>query len=54
MTPVMAHKTDISTKVSRLREFVLREKRMPGYNEMLTIDQDVTLVAHGGMVTIGE
>ena len=33
----MARKTDITTKVSRLREFVIREKRMPGYNEMLTL-----------------
>jgi repressor LexA len=33
----MPRKTDISTKVSRLREFVVREKRMPGYSEMLTL-----------------
>ncbi|MDP6491355.1 MAG: transcriptional repressor LexA [Kiritimatiellia bacterium] len=33
----MPRKTDIATKVGRLREFVLREKRMPGYSEMLTL-----------------
>ena len=33
----MPRKTDIAAKVSRLREFVLREKRMPGYSEMLTL-----------------
>ncbi len=33
----MTHKTDIASRVSRLREFVVREKRMPGYNEMLTL-----------------
>ena len=33
----MPRKTDIQSKVSRLREFVIREKRMPGYNEMLRL-----------------
>lgn len=33
----MAKKVDISDKVARLRDFVLREKRMPGYNEMLVL-----------------
>jgi len=33
----MPRRTDISTKVARLREFVMREKRMPGYNEMLNL-----------------
>ncbi len=33
----MPRKTDISTKVACLRAFVIREKRMPGYNEMLKL-----------------
>ncbi|NQU41320.1 MAG: translesion error-prone DNA polymerase V autoproteolytic subunit [Lentisphaerae bacterium] len=33
----MARKTDIPAKVRRLRDFVGREKRMPGYNEMLEL-----------------
>ena len=33
----MARERDISTKVNRLRDFVGREKRMPGYNEMLDL-----------------
>ncbi len=37
MPLVMPRQTDIATKVSRLREFVLREKRMPGYTEMLVL-----------------
>ena len=31
----MPRKTNVREKVARLREFVAREKRMPGYNEML-------------------
>jgi len=33
----MPRKTDIQEKVSQLRAFLAREKRMPGYNEMLTL-----------------
>ena len=33
----MTRKTDISEKVRRLREFYARERRVPGYNEMLDI-----------------
>ena len=33
----MARRTDIQEKVRRLRTFVAREKRLPGYNEMLRI-----------------
>jgi len=33
----MPRKTDLDEKVARLREFVTREKRLPGYNEMLRI-----------------
>ena len=35
----MPRKTDLRDKVSRLRAFVIREKRMPGYNEMMEIFQ---------------
>ena len=33
----MPRKTNIREKVERLREFLNAERRMPGYNEMLTI-----------------
>jgi repressor LexA len=33
----MPRKTDINEKANRLRAFLQREKRMPGYNEMLKI-----------------
>ena len=33
----MPRRTDITKKVARLREFVRRESRMPGYNEMLKL-----------------
>jgi len=33
----MPRKTDIREKVDRLRAFVNSEKRLPGYNEMLTL-----------------
>jgi len=33
----VTRKTDISEKVRRLREFYARERRVPGYNEMLDI-----------------
>ena len=33
----MARKTDIAGKVQRLREFYRKERRLPGYNEMLEL-----------------
>ena len=33
----MPRKTDLPEKIKRLRAFVIREKRMPGYNEMLEL-----------------
>jgi len=33
----MARRTDIADKVKRLREFYAKERRVPGYNEMLDI-----------------
>ncbi|MBA4387350.1 MAG: repressor LexA [Verrucomicrobia bacterium] len=33
----MPRKTDIKEKVSKLRAFVLKHKRLPGYNEMLKL-----------------
>jgi repressor LexA len=33
----MPRKTDIPDKVARLRQFVARERRLPGYNEMLEL-----------------
>jgi SOS regulatory protein LexA len=33
----MKEKTDIREKVARLREFYARERRVPGYNEMLEL-----------------
>jgi len=33
----MPRKTDIREKVTRLRVFLARERRMPGYNEMLAL-----------------
>jgi repressor LexA len=35
----MPRKTDLKDKVNRLRAFLAREKRMPGYNEMLQLFQ---------------
>ncbi len=33
----MPRKTDIKDKVSKLRQFLAKEKRLPGYNEMLAL-----------------
>lgn len=33
----MPRKTDLKEKVAKLRQFLSREKRLPGYNEMLTL-----------------